>query len=769
MHVGEDVLITKAILDASDYLRNSERIAAATAKFMDSSRMSRAASSLTALGLPMTALSASAIKTAASFQQQEMAFGGLLGSAQKGRAMFKELASFTTKTPFQLSDWTQATRTLLGWGMAADQIMPSLTALGNSEAAMGRTGADLQRAAYELGEMNSGFLSMKQVRALMMDGVPAAAALKKELHLTGEELANIGKMHIDGKIGVAAIQKYIAESNLGTGMQSQMQTLNGSVTSLKDNWNIFLASAGQPALKPLTALVNEAGELLATFQKLPQATQEGIGQAVLYSGPTLLAAGAGLKVLNFWRDLRNAKNLAKIATVAEDGAEKAKLTTFGTERTALDTATTKWKGLGTAVSDIPTLLKGIPGAAKAALTALGSVVGFQGAAEGATGLAKLGGSGLRAGTTLGAGLAGGAILSLPAIVAAGFARAIWGEQTDQANQQMRGFEAADLSPIINRMAKDRAGLRAHPNDPKLLHDLKMQQDLMARLSGHTARAAAAHKAAQAGGHNALIDDFLKNKAKYLHTGRREGTSDRGTEQMDFALDSAETRMKIAQINYEHDKATGGEGHEFRGKGGTIHGPTGHAFATETAKALADHKAYNAARTEALGLIDKAIAGHEKYAASLAHVAGKARAWLTEEKAILSLKEKRAGLEHDDLTKKGAGGFDKVLATILSSAGLSDEDILKQTGIGRGMFTRLSKGMLPHDPLQALLSGKGGPWKPPAQPAAQMARRAVNQPVQIHINLGGKELTTVTTVIENEVVKSLVRLLENGAVGTLPRQ
>lgn len=766
MHVGEDVLVTKAILDASDYLRNSERIAAATAKFMDSSRTSKAASSLTALGVPLTALSANAIKTAASFQQQEKAFGGLLGSADRGKAMFKELAGFTTKTPFQLSDWTQATRTLLGWGMAADQIMPSLKALGNSEAAMGRTGADLQRAAYELGEMGSGFLSMKQVRNLMMDGVPAAAALKKELHLTGEELANIGKMHIDGKLGVAAIQKYIAESNLGTGMEQQMGTLNGSITSLRDNWNIFLASAGQPALKPLTDLTNKAAELLGTFQQLPQATQEGIGKAVLYSGPALLAAGAGLKALDFWRDLRNAKNLAKIATVAEDAAEKAKLTTFGSEAQALDTATGKWKGLGTAVSDIPTLLKGIPGAAKAALTALGSVVGFQGAAEGATGLAKLGGSGLRAATgTLGAGLAGGLILSLPAIVAAGFANAIEHEKMDQADQQMRGYGAADLSPIINRIAKDRAGLRKNPNDPKLLHDLKMEQDMMARLSGHTARAKALHTAAaKAGGHtgNALIDDFLKNKGKSLH----QGGTDRGTEGADFALDEAETRMKIAQINFEHDKLTGGGARGRHGKTSTIHGPRGReGLDTETSKAMEDHKAYNAARLEALGLIDKSIAAHEKYAGSLAHVAGKAHAWLTEEKAILSLKEKRAELDHDDLIKKGAGGFDKTMATIISSAGLSEEEILKRTGIGRKSFAAIGKGSLPHDPLTDLLH-KGIHGKPLASPVARMVRAAVNQPVHIHIELGGKELKTVTATIENAVVKQIVQVLEGSHLHTI---
>lgn len=84
---------------------------------------------------------------------------------------------------------------------------------------------------------------------------------------------------------------------------------------------------------------------------------------------------------------------------------------------------------------------------------------------------------------------------------------------------------------------------------------------------------------------------------------------------------------------------------------------------------------------------------------------------------------------------------------------------------RRLFSTLSKGNLPHDPLKDLLAGKGSPWKPQA---ARLAA-AVNQPVSIHINIGGKELTTVTAVIENEVVKNLARLLGNSSVGTLARR
>ena len=722
-----DVLKTVAILDASNYLAGAERMARSTAAVGEAAGFERIASGATLAGGLLTGLGAKAVSTAASFQQQQMAFEGLLGSASRGKQMFQQLAQFTVRTPFQLQDWTQATRTLLGWGVAAKDIMPSLQALGNSEAAMGRTGADLQKAAYELGEMGAGFLSMRQVRNLMMDGVPAAAALKKELHLTGEELANIGKAHIDGKVGVAAILKYVRESNLKGGMAEQMGTLNGSVTSLKDNWNLFLTQVGSPALQPLTRLVNGSSDLLSNFQKMPPEAQRTAGTAALIAGPLLLASGPLIRMIGLWKGMAAATRLAASASALERGAELAKMPVLESESAAVVTATGRWATFGR------TLL----GVATKAGTLAGALVALQGAADayhavtsktGAADMefdsayqdyrrnrgAAVGDSLWHLSRTMGHAFSGG--LGGAASFRK-FAGAGWGIVSDSKSPEARAAYGRLLPRIENA---ERNWAKVPWSEVSAIAERLNTIVSGARDYKASGGATGVPPAGSARAGDDLVADYLKHPEKYRGAAAAKAKPAAGPREFaEASLDRAETMMKIAKLNFDADKGT--------------------------AKAAGDSAQYNKYRKEALGLIDRNIGLLSRYADGIEHVKGKAAAWLTTEKKILGLKEKRAEFSRSGLKDGSGDAMDKTIAKIISSAGLSDAEITKRIGVNRRFFSSL------------------GGKRPTAgtKPVPKLD-------LHVHLRLGDKEMGVIVEKAEEKFVRELAQALEGSGAMSLIR-
>lgn len=64
-------------------------------------------------------------------EQSQASFTSLLGDAGKAKAMLGDLSNFAAKTPFELTDLTKASQTLLGFGIDAKSVMPDLQMLGD--------------------------------------------------------------------------------------------------------------------------------------------------------------------------------------------------------------------------------------------------------------------------------------------------------------------------------------------------------------------------------------------------------------------------------------------------------------------------------------------------------------------------------------------------------------------------------------------------------------------------------------------------------------
>ncbi|MBD0327839.1 MAG: hypothetical protein ICV68_15500, partial [Pyrinomonadaceae bacterium] len=76
------------------------------------------------------------LKLAGSMEQTEIAFTTMMGSADAARAKLNELQDFASNSPFSFEGLTAASRRLLAVGFTSDQIIPTLTAVGDAASAL---------------------------------------------------------------------------------------------------------------------------------------------------------------------------------------------------------------------------------------------------------------------------------------------------------------------------------------------------------------------------------------------------------------------------------------------------------------------------------------------------------------------------------------------------------------------------------------------------------------------------------------------------------
>ena len=123
-------MIVKIIGDTQDFENSLTKSQRTMVKFGQD--MQRIGKSMTMfVTLPILGIAAAAVKSAADLEMQQAAFQTMLGSAERARDMLDDLQTMAAKTPFQMTDLADGTKTLLAFGTAADDVLPILKQLGD--------------------------------------------------------------------------------------------------------------------------------------------------------------------------------------------------------------------------------------------------------------------------------------------------------------------------------------------------------------------------------------------------------------------------------------------------------------------------------------------------------------------------------------------------------------------------------------------------------------------------------------------------------------
>ena len=203
------------------------------------------------------------IELAAGFEKAKVSWGVLMGDVAKGNEVFSQLQSFAAKTPLSFQSVETAARTLSGFGVEAENLIPTLSKLGDIS-----LGDDqkLQQLALVFGQVKAQGRAMTQdLYQFVNAGVPIFQMLAD---VTGVTAGEIKELAAQGKIGykeiAAAIEKATGEGGkLQNMLEKIADTTAGKFSTFLDNVNQRLASMGEvflPAVNAALDAMNSAME-----------------------------------------------------------------------------------------------------------------------------------------------------------------------------------------------------------------------------------------------------------------------------------------------------------------------------------------------------------------------------------------------------------------------------------------------------------------------------------------------------------------------------
>lgn len=211
------------------------------------------------VGAAGVAVGGASLKMATDFEQAEIAFSTMLGSADKAQTLLGEIADFAASTPFELTEIQSSSKSLLAFGLSAEQIIPSLRSIGDIAAGVG---VPIQELAVIYGKARTaGTLYAEDINQLTERGVPIIAQFAKQFNVAE---ADIKKLTSEGKIGFEDLQEAF-QSLSGEGgtffnlMEKQSESLGGQFSNLQDGLGqlgVKIGTALLPAAKVLVGFVN---------------------------------------------------------------------------------------------------------------------------------------------------------------------------------------------------------------------------------------------------------------------------------------------------------------------------------------------------------------------------------------------------------------------------------------------------------------------------------------------------------------------------------
>ena len=246
------------------------------------------------LSAALAGLGAVAVRSAAQMEQTEKAFTTLLKSADLAKDFLAELERFAAATPFELPGLLNASKRLLAFGFSAQQVIPILTAIGDSAAALGMGEDGINRLTTAIGQIQAkAKVSAEEMNQINETGIPAWQLLADTIGTTVPQAMDMAsKGMIDGATGVQAILTGM-NKQFGGMMAEQSQTLNGMMSNIQDSIGQLSTVVGKEITEAfnLKGAAAEFQDTLGEFTAI--AKQSGIGEALRQMVPTEVGMAIG--------------------------------------------------------------------------------------------------------------------------------------------------------------------------------------------------------------------------------------------------------------------------------------------------------------------------------------------------------------------------------------------------------------------------------------------------------------------------------------------
>ncbi len=271
---------------------------------------------LTRITAPLVAGGGLALYAAGELEKLEVQMESLLGGTAEAKRMVSDLAEFTARTPFQLTEVGDAARQLLAAQVGADEVIDRLTLLGDTAAGAGKPINELAQIYSKA--MNIGRVDTETLNQMAERGIPIYQTLmglvskrigqdiSKDDFRKGVEMGWVEPEMLTEALRVMTGAGGVYENQ----MEKQSKTIFGRFSTLKDNIFLLTAEIGQQLestfsvkgnMMGLTDWIGGLTEDFRTFRDENPETADLLvkiagGAALL--GPGLIGLGIAFKGLS---------------------------------------------------------------------------------------------------------------------------------------------------------------------------------------------------------------------------------------------------------------------------------------------------------------------------------------------------------------------------------------------------------------------------------------------------------------------------------------
>lgn len=339
--------------------------------------------SIAVVAASLSALGVKAVQAAGNFQQVQAAMTNMLGSAERAKNLLGQLQDFAAKTPFEFNDVAAASQKFLAFGFTAEQIIPTLKAVGDAAAGVGLGKEGIDRITLALGQMAAkSKVQSDEMLQLTEAGIPAWQMLADKIGTSVPQAMDmVSKGAVDAQTGLQALVGGM-EEKFGGMMDQQAQTITGTWSNMMDGLSQSAIAVGQQISDALNLpdLLSSLGDSLQQFANLVK--NQGIGEALSQMiPPEVEVAAAGLATTLTVATIPALQSFALNAKLAAAPLAGSFLTGLNTLKNALATippgmaaATTSFTLMKTGAVSAGTGLLSFAGSLKGAVTSLPQVV-----------------------------------------------------------------------------------------------------------------------------------------------------------------------------------------------------------------------------------------------------------------------------------------------------------------------------------------------------------------------------------------------------------
>lgn len=176
----------------------------------------------------------SGIEYNAQIEKYTTGFTNMLGSAEAAQQVMSQIQEDVAKTPFDVASLTQANQYLISAGENASYARSTIMALGDAVSATGGGNDELNRMSQNLQQIaNTGKATTADIKQFAYAGIDVYGILAD---YTGKSTTEVQNMTISYDLLTQALQAASEEGGrYYNAMETQSQTMNGRVSTLKDN------------------------------------------------------------------------------------------------------------------------------------------------------------------------------------------------------------------------------------------------------------------------------------------------------------------------------------------------------------------------------------------------------------------------------------------------------------------------------------------------------------------------------------------------------